>query len=218
MSTSHSAAQKKVRKVHDLAPDSPVARANRAAAGERITTHHGLAAQPLIAIVGNPNVGKSVVFHLLTGRYVVVSNYPGTTIEIAKGKCTLGGVECRVFDTPGMYSLIPVTEEERLARRILFEDHPAAVVHVVDAKNLPRMLPLTLQLHEAGLPVVLVVNLMDEAAKAGLDVDLDTLRDRLELPVIGMTAITGHGAHELLGILTTTVHAWQQARRLGGAS
>lgn len=152
---------------------------------------------PLIAIVGNPNVGKSVVFHLLTGRYVVVSNYPGTTIEISSGKATLGAHQVRVFDTPGMYSLLPVTEEERIARRILLEDHPAAVIHVVDAKNLSRMLPFTLQLMEAGLPVILVVNLLDEAGHAGFTVDLAPLRARLGIPVIGMTAIRGEGLDAL---------------------
>lgn len=187
-------------------PDSPPARAQRAAAG---TTQAALPSDlPLIAIVGNPNVGKSVVFHLLTGRYVVVSNYPGTTIEVSRGKCTLNGQLCRVYDTPGMYSLLPLTEEERIARRILLKEHPCAVVHVVDAKNLPRMLPFTLQLLEAQLPTILVVNLLDEAGKAGLQLDLHLLRQRLGIPVIGMTAITGAGFDDLKAVLTERVSHW----------
>ncbi|HYE78915.1 MAG TPA: FeoB small GTPase domain-containing protein [bacterium] len=191
------------KKVHDLAPDSPVARANRLVDGTpQASLADGL---PLIAIVGNPNVGKSVVFHLLTGRYVVVSNYPGTTISLTKGQCELGGVKVRVCDTPGMYSLVPVTEEERIARRILLHDRPAAVVHVVDAKNLPRMLPFTLQLIEAGLPVVVALNLMDEAAGVGLSVDAAALQEQLGVPVIPMTAITGAGANQLRSTLSTYV-------------
>jgi len=100
-----------------------------------------------------------VLFNALTGAYVTVSNYPGTTVEVARGKSRFGGTEVGVLDTPGMYGLSPITEEERVARRILLGEQPAVVVHVVDAKNLERMLPMTLQLIEAGLPVVLDLNL-----------------------------------------------------------
>ncbi|MCG3152834.1 MAG: GTPase Der [bacterium] len=179
------------------------------------TAPEGSATQPLIAIVGNPNVGKSVVFHLLTGQYVVVSNYPGTTIEISRGKATLGVHQVRVYDTPGMYSLLPVTEEERIARRILLEEHPAVVVHVVDAKNLSRMLPFTLQLLEAGLPVILVVNLLDEATQAGYTIELEPLRQRLGIPVLGMTAIRGTGLAALQAELIRQLDA--QVGQRGGA-
>ena len=101
-----------------------------------------------MAIVGCPNVGKSVLFNALTGAYVTVSNYPGTTVEVARGKGRLRDAEVGVVDTPGMYGLLPITEEERVARRILLEERPAVVVHVVDAKNLGRMLPMTFQLME----------------------------------------------------------------------
>lgn len=103
---------------------------------------------PLVAVVGCPNVGKSVLFNALTGAYVTVSNYPGTTVEVARGKGRLRDAEVGVVDTPGMYGLLPITEEERVARRILLEERPAVVVHVVDAKNLGRMLPMTFQLME----------------------------------------------------------------------
>ena len=193
------------RKVHDLAPDSPVARANRAAQGVTLSETAEATQLPLIAIVGNPNVGKSVVFHLLTGRYVVVSNYPGTTVEISKGKCTIGATPCRVFDTPGMYSLVPVSEEERIARRILLKESPAAVIHVVDGKNLPRMLPMTLQLIEAGLPVILLLNLMDEVRKVGLSIDVASLQQKLKIPVVAMTATRGTGLDVLLAVLEPLV-------------
>src|SRR5512139_2348662 len=88
-----------------------------------------------VALVGNPNVGKSVLFNALTGAYVTVSNYPGTTVEVSRGKGRLAGKQVGVVDTPGMYRLIPVTEEERVARDILLEESPSLVLHVVDAKN-----------------------------------------------------------------------------------
>ena len=103
-----------------------------------------------IAIVGNPNVGKSVLFGALTGKYVVVSNYPGTTVEVTRGEVVLEGIKFEMVDTPGMYSLMPITEEERVARRILLTEKPDAILHVVDAKNLERMLSMTLQLLETA--------------------------------------------------------------------
>jgi len=150
-----------------------------------------------IAIVGNPNVGKSVVFNRLTGRHTIISNYPGTTVDVLRGRATLDGRAFEVVDTPGMYSFSPITEEERVARSILLHERPEAVVHVVDAKNLERMLPLTLQLIEAGLPVVLEVNMMDEAEAAGIRIDVDRLGRRLGIPVVGTVAVSGRGMEEL---------------------
>lgn len=150
---------------------------------------------PLVAIVGAPNVGKSLLFHRLTGVYAAVSNYPGTTVEVARGRlrrCGCGA-ELVVVDTPGMYSLTPLTEEERIARRILLEERPPVVLHVVDAKNLSRMLPLTLQLAEAGFAVILVVNLIDEAERLGMRLDLAGLERALGLPVRGTVCTTGEG-------------------------
>ena len=120
-----------------------------------------------IIIAGNPNVGKSVIFNAITGSYATVSNYPGTTVEVFRGKTKINGEEFEVIDTPGMYSFVPVTEEERVSRNIIFAEKPVLVIHVLDTKNIERMLPFTLQLIEAGLPVVLVLNIMDEADRLG---------------------------------------------------
>ena len=161
------------------------------------TTQVGPSGLPVIAIVGNPNVGKSVTFNRLTGRYATVSNYPGTTVEVSRGKATLGDRAFEVVDTPGMYSLLPISEEERVARRILLAERPVAVLHVVDAKNLERMLPFTLQLMEAGLPVVLNLNLMDEAEQLGMKVDAAGLEQTLGVPVVATVATSGRGLSEL---------------------
>ena len=152
---------------------------------------------PLVAIVGCPNVGKSVLFNALTGAYVTVSNYPGTTVEVARGKGRLGSVEIGVVDTPGMYRLLPLTEEERVAREILLRERPDVVVHVADAKNLERMLPMTLQLIEAGLPVILDLNLMDEAERQGVQVDVAALERALGVPVVGTALALGWGTAQL---------------------
>ena len=146
-----------------------------------------------IVIIGNPNVGKSVLFNNLTNSYVTVSNYPGTSVEVTSGFADIKGVKFEVIDTPGMYSLMPITEEERVGRKILIQGRPHIVLHVVDAKNLERMLTFTLQLIEAGLPVILVLNIMDEAQKAGIKIDFTLLEKLLGIPVVGTISTTKKG-------------------------
>ncbi|HLD56108.1 MAG TPA: ferrous iron transport protein B [Candidatus Omnitrophota bacterium] len=150
-----------------------------------------------LAIVGNPNVGKSVLFNNLTGRYVTVANYPGTTVQVARGKAKMGDAGYEVIDTPGMYSFSPITEEEKVARSILIKENPYLVIHVVDAKNLERMLPFTLQLLEASLPTILVLNMMDEAERSGVTIDISKLEKELGIPVVGAVSTTGEGMAEL---------------------
>ena len=152
-----------------------------------------------IAIVGSPNVGKSVLFNNLTGSYAVVSNYPGTTVEVSRGKAKIGEEEFEVVDTPGMYSLFSITEEERVGRSILLDENPAVILHVIDARNLERMLPLTLQLLEAGLPVILVLNIMDEAKKAGIRIDCQRLERELSIPAVETISTRGKGMDVLRG-------------------
>ena len=150
-----------------------------------------------VVLVGNPNVGKSVLFNALTGAYVTVSNYPGTSVEVSRGNATIHGQAWQVIDTPGMYSIHTITEEERVAREILLHESPDVVVHVLDARNLERMLAMTIQLIEAGLPVILVVNILDEAERMGLKIDLDLLRQRLGIPVIGAATARKRGLDEI---------------------
>jgi ferrous iron transport protein B len=155
-----------------------------------------------VCIVGSPNVGKSVLFNALTGRRVIVSNYPGTTVEVSRGTGEIDGEKYGIIDTPGMYSLFPITEEERVARSILWEERPDVIVHIVDAKNLERMLSLTLQLLEADLPVILVLNIMDEAERLGIEIDFERLKKELNIPVVGTVFTTGRGLDDLKKIIT----------------
>lgn len=150
-----------------------------------------------IALVGNPNVGKSVIFNRLTGMYVTVSNYPGTTVEVARGHAKIGGSTFEAIDTPGLYSIYPVTEEERVTLRILTQEKPSLIVHIIDAKNLERMLPLTFQLMELGLPIVVVLNMYDEANAKGINIGTEALSKKLGLPVVATVAITGQGISQL---------------------
>ncbi|HJV34755.1 ferrous iron transport protein B [Geomonas sp.] len=157
-----------------------------------------------VALVGNPNVGKSVLFNALTGAYVTVSNYPGTSVEVSRGNTVINGDHFEVIDTPGMYAILPITEEERVAREILLNERPHLVIHVLDARNLERMLPMTLQLIEAELPVVLVVNIMDEAARMGLHIDIPLLSQRLGIPVIGAATAKKVGLPEIRAAIADT--------------
>lgn len=150
-----------------------------------------------VALVGNPNVGKSVLFNALTGSYVTVSNYPGTSVEVSRGNATIADETWQVIDTPGMYAVHTITEEERVAREILLNEKPDVVLHVLDARNLERMLAMTIQLIEAGLPVVLVVNIMDEAERLGLSFDLALLQQRLGIPVIAAATARKRGIEEI---------------------
>lgn len=150
-----------------------------------------------VALVGNPNVGKSVLFNALTGAYVTVSNYPGTSVEVSRGSATIDGIQCEIIDTPGMYSILPITEEERVAREILLNESPDLIIHVLDARNLERMLSMTLQLVEAGLPVLLVVNIMDEAERMGIGIDIPLLQEKLGIPVIGAATAKKRGVPEI---------------------
>jgi ferrous iron transport protein B len=149
-----------------------------------------------VALLGNPNVGKSVIFGLLSGRYVTVSNFPGTTVEVTRGTMQLGGAKVPVIDTPGTNGLVPQSEDERVARDLLLEE-PATVIQVADAKNLPRALTLTLQVAEAGLPCVLALNMSDEAESVGLRLDAARLSEALGIPVIPTVATRREGLSRL---------------------
>ncbi len=164
-------------------------------------SHLPNAAQKRIILVGNPNVGKSVLFNALTGSYTAVSNYPGTSVEVLSGTASIHGEKFEVLDTPGMYSLMPITEEERVGRDILFKQKADVVVHVLDARNIERMLPMTLQLIEAGLPVILAVNIMDEAERIGMAIDIQKLEQKLGIPVVGSAFARKRGLVELNSVI-----------------
>ncbi|MFO7767408.1 MAG: ferrous iron transport protein B [bacterium] len=155
-------------------------------------------AEARLLLVGNPNVGKSAIFGHLTGSYVTVSNYPGTTVEITSGTANLAGRRWDVIDTPGINTLIPQSEDEQVARDMLLEGRYEAVVQVGDMKNLRRILLITLQLAEMDIPFVLALNMQDEARSAGIDVDVEALSGILGIPVVATIATQKKGLSALV--------------------
>ncbi len=151
----------------------------------------------IVALVGNPNVGKSVVFGRLTGKYVTVSNYPGTTVDVSRGVGSIGGDQMQVVDTPGVLSLFPKSEDERVTRDLLLRERPSLVIQVADAKNLRRSLLITLELAELKIPMVLALNMSDEARQRGIETDVKRLSELLGVPVIETVGVTGEGISDL---------------------
>ncbi len=150
-----------------------------------------------VILVGNPNVGKSVLFGALTGKYVTVSNYPGTTVEVTRGTATLAGQPWHVMDTPGTNNLTPMSEDEQVTRDILMKERDYVCVQVCDAKNLRRGLLLTSQLAEAGVPFSLALNMADEAASRGFHIDVPRLQAALGIEVVPTVAIERKGVAQL---------------------
>src|SRR5512136_2067129 len=137
-----------------------------------------------LILVGNPNVGKSVLFGALTGKYVTVSNYPGTTVEVTRGSATIEGSPWAVLDTPGTNNLLPMSEDEQVTRDILLVERGYVALQVCDAKNLRRGLLLAAQLAEAGVPFALALNMADEAAGRGSHIDVEALAAELGVDVV----------------------------------
>ena len=150
-----------------------------------------------ILLMGNPNVGKSVIFSRLTGIGVISANYPGTTVEYTEGNMKLGGETATLVDAPGVYSLDPSRRVEEVCGKI-FAKGADVVVNVIDATNLERNLNLTLQILERGVPTVIALNLWDVAVKKGIEIDVAALERELGVPVIPTVAVSGQGIRDLV--------------------
>lgn len=157
-----------------------------------------------IVLAGNPNVGKSVIFGLLTGQYATVSNYPGTTVEVSSGNIELSGRKFLLIDTPGVNSFIPMSEDEQVTRDILLGEKNENVVLVADSKNLKRALMLLIQLAEMELPCILVLNMEDEAKARGIETDYKKLEKMLGIRVIETVAPERKGLSKLKDSLLLT--------------
>jgi len=147
--------------------------------------------------MGNPNVGKSVIFSRLTGIEVVSANYPGTTIEYTEGRMKLGEKMATLIDPPGVYSLEPTSKVEEVTGHIL-EQGADVVVNVIDSTNLERNLNLTLKILEKGLPTVVALNLWDVATRKGIEIDTAILAEALGVDVIPTVAVSGQGIYDLV--------------------
>lgn len=169
-----------------------------------LTEHASLAASDsgttTLALVGHPNVGKSVLFHRLTGTYVNVSNYPGTTVEVARASARFDR-EMSLLDTPGVLALPSRSDDERATVRALLHEDLRLIVQVGDAKNLRRTLNLTALLAELGVPMVMALNMTDEASARGVTVDASALAEALGVPVVATVATGGEGIAPLTDAL-----------------
>src|SRR5712691_2172558 len=159
-----------------------------------------------VALAGNPNSGKTTLFNALTGLRQKVANYPGVTVDKKEGSLRLEGREIQVLDLPGAYSLAARSPDEAVARDILLGRRadtppPDLVLAVVDASNLERNLYLALQIADLGIPVVIVLNMMDVADRHGLQVDPAALEREIALPVVPAVASRGCGLPELHRLL-----------------
>ena len=150
-----------------------------------------------VALAGNPNVGKSVIFNELTGGRAWIGNWPGVTVEKKVGKFKVNNIEVEVTDLPGIYSLTAYTIDELIARNFIVEENPHVVVDIINATNLERNLYLTISLLEMGANVVIALNMIDLAKKEGYEVDHERLSQILKVPVVPTIAIKGYGINEL---------------------
>ncbi|QSZ66189.1 GTP-binding protein [Methanofollis aquaemaris] len=154
-----------------------------------------------VLMVGNPNVGKSALFNRLTGAQAVVSNYPGTTVDVTRGNLIDSGTTYEVIDVPGAYSLEPRDAAEEVAVRILDEHPDAVVLLVLDATRLERGLYLSLEVMERSAPVLIVLNMMDAARAKSIKIDARRLQNLLGVPVVQTSATMGEGIRDLAAML-----------------
>lgn len=155
-----------------------------------------------VALVGNPNCGKTTLFNALTGANQYVGNWPGVTVEKKSGKLK-ADKSIEITDLPGIYSLSPYTLEEVIARDFLIKEHPDAILNIVDGTNIERNLYLSTQLLEMGIPVVVAVNMMDVVRKRGDQINITALEEKLSCPVVEISALKNEGIDQVVNCLKT---------------
>lgn len=177
---------------------------------------HSAKGRMLVALIGNPNAGKTTLFNRITGLRAKTANFPGTTIERRSGSIRLGQNTVELLDLPGLYGLTAASGEEKVARDALTgnlsdQSPAAAAIIVLDATNLARNLYLAGQVRELGVPVVVALNMMDLAQKDGLSFDVEALSEQMGAPVVAVSARTGEGIDQLLGKLNSAVRCHPDA-------
>jgi ferrous iron transport protein B len=169
-----------------------------------------------VALIGNPNAGKSSLFNYLTGLNQKIGNFPGVTVEKRSGLSNLKGVSTEIIDLPGIYSIYPRSLDERIVSEIILDhkslDCPDKIVVIADATNLKRNLLLLTQIIDLGLPTILALNMMDLAAKAGISYDFIALSKKLGIPVVPINARNGVGLEELKKVIVQ--HATPSAKTI----
>lgn len=169
-----------------------------------------------IALIGNPNTGKTSLFNYLTGSYALIGNWSGVTVEKKVGQ--LKNNQALLVDLPGIYTVAPLSKDESVASRFLMENHFSQIINIVDASQLERNLQLTVELLELGKPVVIALNMMDVAGHRGIEIDRQGLSKRLKVPVIPIVARSGRGCHLVHESLSAPVQDGAQALKINYGS
>lgn len=166
-----------------------------------------------IALVGNPNSGKTTLFNSITGSNQFVGNWPGVTVEKKEGKYRKDK-SVKITDLPGIYSLSPYTLEEVVSRTFLLEEHPDAILNIIDGSNLERNLYLTTQLLELGIPTTIAINMMDVVNKRGIEIDCKELSKQLGCPVLPISALKNNGINELMETVIKSINTKVAAKNI----
>lgn len=152
-----------------------------------------------IALAGNQNSGKTTLFNLLTGSNQKIGNWPGVTIDRKSG--IIKGTDFELIDLPGIYSLSPYSPEEEISRKFLLEEKPDLIINIADSTSIERSLYLTTQLLELDTRVVLVLNMCDVLRKKGINIDVERLKEELQIDILQISALRGTGIDELIEYL-----------------
>ena len=150
-----------------------------------------------VILIGQPNVGKSSLLNALVGSKVIISNYPGTTVEITQSTKVIDGIKLDIIDTPGIYSINDMSEEEKVAEKALFNEKNDVVILVIDATSLDKSLYLLLQIIEAQIPALLALNFTEEANKKGVFINTDRLETILNIPIVTINPVSKKGIKKL---------------------
>lgn len=167
-----------------------------------------------ILLIGQPNVGKSSLLNALVGPRVTVSNYPGTTVEVTKAKKKINNTAIEFVDTPGIYSISDRSEEEKVTEKALFEEEVDGVIVIADATSLERSLYMMLQILEAQIPIVLVLNFIEDARKRGIKIDCEKLEKYLNIPVVPINPLTKRGISKLVDAILKIREATKQSFKI----
>ena len=157
-----------------------------------------------VALAGQPNCGKSTIFNMVSGIDQHIANYPGVTVDKKTGNFTYDNHKIEMVDLPGTYSFSSYSLEERVAKEFIIDENPDVIVNVIDASNIKRHLYLTFQLLEIGMPVIVVLNMMDVASRRGIDINSKKISELLGCEVIEASGAKGLGSEEIMKAIVQT--------------